>query len=152
MTPLAKFVDFLMFAAALAVSGFAAELPSFEFIGTVPGKNEKAALVFEVTKTSQFIGDNLHTVFVVNAVVIKSGFKELKQGTTFEGYFDRFYSIFDAPSEHPLKAGDRVEVGVTQIDKQTISGFLKGKKSANQAPEPTPTAVTPPAGQEARQP
>ena len=26
------------------------------------------------------------------------------------------------------------------------------KSGANQAPEPTPTAVTPPAGQEARQP
>ena len=34
-----------------------------------------------------------------------------------------------------------------------VKPFLEGLKTEpNQAPEPTPTAVTPPAGQEARQP
>jgi hypothetical protein len=31
-------------------------------------------------------------------------------------------------------------------------GLRKGRNTPNQAPEPTPTTVTPPAGQEARQP
>jgi len=33
-----------------------------------------------------------------------------------------------------------------------IAKRMKSQKEPNQAPEPTPTAVTPPAGQEARQP
>jgi hypothetical protein len=35
---------------------------------------------------------------------------------------------------------------------EVVSADLASKTEPNQAPEPTPTAVTPPAGQEARQP
>jgi hypothetical protein len=134
----AKFVGSLFLAATLAVSAVAADIQSFEFIGAAPGKNEKKTLVFEVKEASQVTGDNLHTVFVVKAFVIKSEIKELEKGAVFEGCFDRFYSIFDAPSSHPLKKGDRVEVGIIQVEKHTIIGFLKQKERANKTPEPTP--------------
>ena len=43
--------------------------------------------------------------------------------------------------------------GITTEHAKAIVDWLRQKKkSPNQAPEPTPTAVTPPAGQEARQP
>lgn len=130
MKPFAKILGCLMFTIAVAVGAVAGELPQFEFLGTAPGKDEKASLVFEVKETSVGRGDNLHTIYVVKAVVIRSDLKELKEGSEFEGYFDRWYSIFDAPSEHPLKIGGRVEVGVVTIDEGRIEGFLKRIEAA----------------------
>ena len=41
---------------------------------------------------------------------------------------------------------------LTYLPEITKAETATGKKEPNQAPEPTPTSVTPPAGQEARQP
>jgi hypothetical protein len=41
---------------------------------------------------------------------------------------------------------------LTKVHTELIAYVARNKSEANQAPEPTPTTVTPPAGQEARQP
>ena len=124
MKPHIKAIGLFILFMVLAVCARAADLPGFNFLGDRPSK-EAITLIFEVKEVGVGRGANLHTIFIVKAIVIKSGLKELKAGEEFMGYFDRFHSIFDAPETHPLKVGDRVEVGVTIIEKGVIGCFLK---------------------------
>jgi hypothetical protein len=127
MNPHIKATGLFILFAVLTLSIRAADIPGFEFLYDLPEKKEAATLIFEVKETAVGRGENLHTVFIVKAVVIKSELKGLKVGAEFMGYFDRFFSIFHMPESHPLKVGDSVEVGVTEVTKHTISGFLKRK-------------------------
>jgi len=130
-----KATSFFLLFAALAIYLRAADIPVFEFYGGSPNQKQ-SSLIFDVTETATGHRD-LHTVFIIKATVVESELDVPKSGTEFIGYFDRVYSsIFGWPETHPMKIGDRVEIGVTKADADSISGFLK-KKVFREPPNPT---------------
>jgi len=135
-----KLLTILMLSLAPIVGAEEPTIPTYEFVRGNLRTDEQPVLVFRVNETMVGRGDNLHTIFVVKAVVIKSDLDEMKCGSVFEGHFDRFYSIFEPSADHPLKVDDEVEVTITKIDGQTIVGFLK-RVYSSRSPESSRTSA-----------